>query len=130
MNESRNRPLAENRESLWWLAAGPSAWFAHFLLSYVTAATWCAKAAERSASLAPVRFAITAYTVLALAGIIAIGWRGYRYHRYGNGTLPHDDDTSADRHRFLGFATMLLCGLSAVATVYVALAAVFIGSCR
>ncbi|HEX7029679.1 MAG TPA: hypothetical protein VF254_03720 [Gammaproteobacteria bacterium] len=125
-----NASPSEKNESLWWLPAAPAVWFAHFMLSYVTAATWCAKVMERSAAVSPVRIAVAIYTVLALAAIIAIGWRAYRHHRYGNAGLPHDRDTPADRHRFLGFATLLLCGLSFIATVYVALAAVFIGSCR
>lgn len=122
-------PLSETRESLWWLVVGPGIWFAHFMLSYVTAAVWCAKLAESSAQ-SEVRITIMIYTVFALAGIVATGWRGYRHHRYGNATLPHDDDTPADRYRFVGFATFLLCGLSFVATLYVALVAVFIGSCH
>lgn len=128
--ESRkhDRVLPESREHLWLLAAGPAIWFAHFLLSYITAAVVCAKSTGTTA--AGIRIAVAIYTLLALAGIAAIGWRGYRRHRFGDATPPHDDDTPADRHRFLGFATLLLCGLSFVATVYVALAAVFIGSCR
>lgn len=122
--------LPEDRESLWWLAAGPAIWFAHFMLSYVTAAVWCAKAAQRSAALSPAGIAIAIYTALALTAIAVIGWRSYRRHRHGNVPRPHGEDTDADRHRFLGFATLLLCGLSFIATVYVALVPVFIGSCR
>jgi hypothetical protein len=73
--------------------------------------------------------AIATYTVLALSGIGSIGWRAWRRHRYGSASRPHDDDTPADRHRFLGFAAVLLSGLSAVAVLYAALAAVCIGSC-
>jgi len=47
----------------------------------------------------------------------------------GSATLPHDDDTPEDRHRFLGFATLLLSALSAVAVLYAGLVAVFIRSC-
>jgi hypothetical protein len=67
--------------------------------------------------------------VLTLIGIGAVIWRGVRQARFGTGTVPHDADSAADRHRFLGFATFLLGGLSGVATVYVAFAAVFIDSC-
>ena len=74
--------------------------------------------------------AIAVYTVLALAGIGIIGWVGYRRHSYGTPTLPHDADTPEDRHRFLGFATLLLSALSAVAVLYAALVVVFIGSCH
>ena len=44
---------------------------------------------------------------------------------------PEDElhrDTEADRHRFLGFATLLMAGLSAVATIYVALVYPVLGS--
>jgi hypothetical protein len=99
------------------------------MLSYITAAIWCAKAAEPDGPLGGARVAIAIYTVLALSGIGITGWRALRRHLYGTATLPHDDDSPEDRHRFLGFAALLLSALSAVAVIYAALAAVFIGSC-
>lgn len=129
-HESHPEPPAEKRESLWLLTISPTIWAVHFLLCYVTAAVWCAKLAARSAALGWVRTAVAAYTALALAGILTTAWRGYLRHRHGTATVPHDFDSPADRHRFLGFATLLLSGLSAVAVLYVALAVVFIGSCR
>lgn len=122
--------LHEKNESLWILTVSPTLWAAHFLLSYLTAAVWCAKVAGRDGSLGTVRVAIAVYTVLALLGIGITGWIGYRRHSFGEGETPHDYDTPEDRHRFLGFATLLLSALSAVATLYVALAAVFLGTCR
>lgn len=122
--------LPESRASLWLLTAGPAVWAVHFLLSYVTAAVWCAKAASAAAPLGGARVALAVYTVVALLAITWFGWRGLRQHRWGDATLPHDDDTPGDRHRFLGFATLLLCGLSFVAVVYAALAVVVIGTCR
>lgn len=127
MNETR---FDERKESLWRLIVSPTIWAAHFLLSYVTAAVWCAKFVPRSASLGPVRTWIVLYTVVALVGIGVNGWRAWRRHRIGTGWLPHDEDTPIDRHRFLGFATALLAALSAVATIYAALVIVFIRSCR
>lgn len=124
MNETH-----EKNQSLWLLTAAPMIWAAHFLLSYITASIWCAKVVGADGSLATVRVAIGVYTALALAGIGIIGWSGYRRHRYGNAELPHDDDTPEDRHRFLGFATLLLAALSAVAVIYAGLVAVFIGRC-
>ena len=113
---------------LWILAAAPTVWAAHFLLAYVTAAVWCAKAVERGGPLGGARTAIAAYTVVAL---FAIAWIGVRaWARHHTGEAPHDADTPEDRDRFLGFAALLLAGLSAVAVVYAALAAVFIGSCH
>lgn len=113
-------------DSLWWLAAGPAIWFAHFLLSYVIAAVLCAKS---GAPIPVVRGAIAIATALALSAIVAIGWRGWRRHCLG-GTRSHTEDTAEDRHRFLGYTTLLLCGLSLVAVIYVALVPVFIGDCR
>lgn len=131
---TRERPPApetdESRQSLWLLTAAPLIWSAHFLASYLTAAIWCAKAVDRDGSLQTVRIAIGVYTVLALAGIGFVFWVGYRRHTHGEGELPHHDDTPEDRHRFLGFATLLLAGLSFVATIYVAMAAVFMETCQ
>ena len=121
--------LPEHKDSLWILTVAPAIWAAHFLLSYLTAALWCGMVVGRGGSLATARVAIAIYTAVALIGIAAVGWVGYRRHEYGTATVPHDFDTPEDRHRFLGFATLLLSGLSAVATIYVALTAVFIGSC-
>jgi hypothetical protein len=122
--------LPEKRESLWMLTISPAIWSLHFLLSYATAAIWCAKLPSRDGSLWEVRVAIAVYTVVALIGIGITGWIGLRRHGYGDAETPHDFDSPEDRHRFLGFATLLLSALSAVATLYVALAAVFIETCR
>ncbi len=121
---------AEKNQSLWLLTASPTIWAAHFLLCYITASIWCAKVVGAGGSLQSVRVAIAVYTVLALAGIGFLGWSGYRKHSFGNAALPHDDDTPEDRYRFLGFATLLLSALSAVAVIYAALVAVFIRSCH
>jgi hypothetical protein len=120
----------EQNESLWILTVAPVLWAIHFLLSYLTAAIWCAKFAGTDYSLFGVRVAIIVYTVVALVGIGITGWVGFRRHGHGTETLPHDFDSPESRHRFLGFATLLLAGLSAVATVYAALVIVFIRSCH
>jgi hypothetical protein len=122
--------LPEQNESLWRLVAAPLVWAAHLLLSYCTAAIWCAKVAAPGESLGMARLAIGGYSAVALAAILAIGWRGYKRHTFAGSTSPHDFDSPEDRHRFLGFATLLLSAMSAVAVFYQALAAVFIGSCR
>lgn len=96
------------------------------MLSYVSAAVWCAKV---GGSLDEVRMAIAAYTAVALIGIGLIGWRGFRRHRSGTATVPHDFDSPEDRHRFMGFASLLLALLSAIATIFVALVAVFTHEC-
>jgi hypothetical protein len=122
--------LPEKGESLWMLAASPLIWAGHLLASYCTAAIWCEKFAGPGGSLGAARTAIGLYTLLCLVGIALVGFRGWRRHRYGDSTPPHDLDSPADRHRFLGFATLLLSGLSGVAVLYQALSAAFIGSCQ
>lgn len=119
----------ESDDSLWMLTVSPSIWAVHLLLSYTTAAVWCEKFSGDSGTLIGARIAIAAYTVIALAGITMVGWIGHQRHTFDNGSLPHDDDTPQDRHRFLGFATLLLSVLSGVATLFVAAVAVFIGNC-
>jgi hypothetical protein len=135
-------PPTPDRYSLWLLTIAPAIWAAHLFLSYITAAIWCAKYAAPGGALGPIRNAFLWYTVAAVAGIAAIGWEGFRRHRYpstaGPSTRPgaggteattHDLDSAEDRHRFLGFATLLLAGLSAVGVLYAALAAAFFESC-
>lgn len=127
--ETSEAPLDE-RSTLWLLTYGPTIWAVHFLLCYVVAAIWCAKIAGRTGPLGDLRLIIGGLTLLALIGIGLTGWRGWRMHTFGHATAPHDFDTPADRHRFLGFSTLLLSGLSVVATIFVALSAVFIRSCE
>ena len=120
------------------LTIAPTIWAAHLLLSYVTGAIWCAKFAGPAGSLGSVRTAVAWYTAIALTGIAAVGIEGYRRHRYssagpargGAEATPHDLDSPEDRHRFLGFATLLLASLSAVAVSYAAMAAAFFETCR
>ena len=122
--------LPEESESLWTLAVPPAIWGVHFLASYCTAAIWCAKFAETDRPLSTVRVAIAVYTVVALVGIGISGRRGWRRHAFSGSTDPHHVDSPAARHRFLGFATLLLSGLSGVAIVFAALVVVFIRSCH
>ena len=122
--------LHESNQTLWLLAGSPTIWAAHFLASYLTAAIWCAKFVSRDGSLTTVRWAIAIYTVIALIAISVIGWEGYQRHSFGGSATPHDFDSPADRHRFLGFATVLLSVLSAIATLFVALVIVFMETCH
>lgn len=135
--QQHNDVYPERNDSLWILTVAPTIWALHFLLCYCSAAIYCAKAAAIDSDLDPIRIAIAVLSAAALAGIAVTGVFGYRRHRAGTsaefplaGGLPHDKDDSGDRHRFIGFATLLLCGVSALATVYVALVAVFFENCR
>ena len=127
---AQEESLPERSRYLVLLATGPAIWAAHFLITYVTVSVWCTRLAGRDATLDSPMTAVWWYTGAALAAIGAIGWSGYRRHGYGAETLPHDMDTPGDRHRFLGFSTLLLAGLSAVATISVAWAASFFDVCH
>ncbi len=130
MQPRENNDTHESNQSLWLLIASPTIWASHFLASYLTAAIWCAKFAGPDRSLGNARVAIAVYTLVALVGIGYSGFIGYRRNRFQHRTLPLDRDTSEDRHRFLGFASLLLSGMSAIATLFVALAAFFIEKCH
>lgn len=121
---------AERDQALWILPASPVLWSLHFMVCYITAAIWCGKVVGRLDAVPTLRLMIAVYTVVALAGIVVVGWMGYRAHRRGSASLPHDDDTPEDRHRFMGFATLLLSGLSFVAVIYSGLVAVFLETCQ
>ncbi len=121
---------AERNASIWMLTVSPTIWAVHFGVCYVTGAIWCAKAPAAVAALGGVRTAVFVVTLLALVGIAVTGWCGYRAHTFGDASVPHDDDTPEDRHRFMGFATLLLSSLSALAVIYAALVVVFIRTCE
>ena len=130
MNRATIDANVPDRYSLWLLTIGPAIWALHLLLSYVTAAVWCAKFVPAGGPLDGVQTAIVMYTALALIGIGVVGWQGLRRHRHGTEATTHDLDTREDRHRFIGFATLLLSGLSAVGVIYAALAARYFDTCR
>jgi hypothetical protein len=129
MTPKSDSAVHERRQSLWLLTFSPAIWAIHFLLSYAGAALWCGPMQSFGGGTAPLQLGIVGSAVLALAGIGITGRVGWRKHRYGSESPPYDQDTPEDRHRFLGFATVLLSALSAVATVYVALSMLLIRSC-
>lgn len=122
--------LAEKHESLWWLILSPVIWAVHFLAAYITVAIYCAKIAPESGPLGVARVLVAVYSAVALVGIGLVALRSWRHHSFGRASVPHDFDTPADRHRFLGYAGFLLSGLSAVGVIYETLPLLFIGSCR
>jgi hypothetical protein len=130
MNLTSTEPRTADHYSLWLLTFAPAIWAAHLLLCYITAAIWCAKFVSFGGGLGSVRAAVWSYTAAALVGITIVGWEGLRRHRHGTEATTHDLDSAEDRHRFLGFATLLLAGLSAVAVLYAALAAIYFETCR
>jgi hypothetical protein len=122
--------MAESQARVWVVAVSPVIWALHFMACYVLVALWCGMVVGRDGSLLTARIIVAGLTLVALAAVGGIGWRGYRAHSLGRANAPHDDDTPEDRHRFLGFATLLLSGLSAVAIVYSALTVAFVTTCQ
>jgi hypothetical protein len=129
MNPEPASAVQERRQSLWLLTFSPAIWAIHFLLSYAAAALWCGPLQAQAGGTGPLQAGVAGTALLALLGIGVTGRIGWRKHKYGNESPPHDRDTPEDRHRFLGFATVLLSGLSAIATIYVALSVLLVGSC-
>lgn len=118
------------KDNLWQLIAGPTIWSIYLLVVYVAAAIVCAKGGT-AADFQTLRLAVLGLGLAALAIIGYAGVYAWRRWRRGEEALPpHDDDTETSRHQFLALATLLLCGVSFVATVFVALPALFFAGCR
>jgi hypothetical protein len=120
--------LAEQNERLWAPVVAPVIWASHFLCCYITAALWCGRfaAAQGSGGLVTL---IGTYTAIAATLIAACFVRGLRRHGHRLPDVPNDDDSPEDRRHFLAFTTMLLAGLSLVATLLVGVAAMMFDRC-
>jgi hypothetical protein len=118
------------------LLTSPLVWALHFFACYLTAAIWCARASAGAGvggfetGMEVVRAALAVYTLGALVALALVARRGLREHRQVQGDTPQEPDDRTERRRFIGFAAVLVSGLSAVAVTYVGLAAAFFGSCR
>lgn len=121
---------------LWWLVGGPLVWAAHFLLAYCTAAIWHAKVAPADTPGPSLHLVIAIYTGAALLVLGLMTWRSLRHLRGGDarprdaGRPGCDRDSPADAQRFLGLASILLAGLSAVAVLYAQTAVTLLGGFR
>ncbi len=116
---------------LWRVIAAPIVWAVHFLFCYVFAAIYCEKLG-RDASLDTATWVIVGATVLALA---LIGLSTHRLWRVRGRSLTDNDleyehNTPEERHRFLSHVALMLCVLSAVAVLYVAIPMLYLTSCR
>lgn len=120
---------SERNETIWPLMGPPTVWAVHFVACYVWAAVACAKMPVDDGTYLTARIGIGVLTVLAVAAILYAGWRAYAEWGFGEYDPPHADDSEADRRRFLGYATLLLAGLSIVAVVFVGMPAAFITEC-
>ncbi|MBY3562043.1 hypothetical protein [Rhizobium laguerreae] len=123
------RLIPKEVETLWTLFTGPAVWALHFLVCYVAAAVYCAKASEIAFSFGMLRFTLSIATVFALLAILGAAWLAWRQWGFGSGDPPHDEPTRQDRLLFQGFATLLLSGLSFVAVIFVSVPLLFIEAC-
>jgi hypothetical protein len=122
------RADANGRISLWLLAVPVAAWGLHFLAVYVIAAVYCAKAGTpamaASGPLATVRWWVAAATAATFVAYVLAAWRGYAGLRSNGGnTVSHEQ-------AFLGAVALMLCTLSAAASLFLASVPFFFGDCR
>ncbi len=93
---------------------------------YVWAALACGR--FRGSGEATIGTAMITMTALALVIIAAAFWRALVQLRYRR--QASDDPTPEDRTRFMAFTTLLLAGMSWIATLYIGAAAWSIGGCQ
>lgn len=130
--------IASTRANLITLITAPTVWAIHFLVCYVAASAHCAKTMANARvftgphwpDVTPARIVIALTTIAALAAIAWSSRQAWGHWSAGDAEPPYDEATFDDRQQFLGFATVLLCGLSFIGVIFVALPAVFIGDCR
>lgn len=116
---------------LWRIIAAPIVWALHFLFCYIYGAIYCEKLG-REAELGDVRIAVAIATLVALAAI-GLSTRhlwGVRGRSLTEGDFEFDHNTPEERHRFLSHVGLMLCALSAVAVVYVAIPVFYLTTCR
>lgn len=115
------------RISLWLLAVPVASWGLHFLAVYVIAAIYCAKAGSGAAAaegpLWTVRWWVIAVTGLTLLVYALAARRGYAGLR-ANGSSGERDQG------FLGAVALMLCALSAAASLFLASVPFFFADCR
>lgn len=116
----------KGRLSLWLLAVPVAAWGLHFLSVYVIAAIYCAKAGTPAMAaggpLTTVRWWVAAVTAATLVAYALAARRGYA-------GLRSDSRNNQDQS-FLGAVALMLCALSAAASLFLASVPFFFGDCR
>lgn len=130
--------IASTRANLITLITAPTVWALHFLVSYVAASAYCAKTMADARvftgtswpDITVARLVILTATILAIAVIALCTRQAWGHWQGGDNEPPYDEPSFEGRQGFFGFSTLLLCGLSFVGVIFVALPAVFIGDCR
>jgi hypothetical protein len=116
---------------LWRVIIAPILWALHFVFCYAYVAIYCEKTG-RDADLGEARIAVIAATLVALAGIGLSThhlW-GVRGRSLTDNDFEFEHNTPEERHRFLSHVALMLCVLSAVAVLYVAIPMLYLSTCR
>jgi heme/copper-type cytochrome/quinol oxidase subunit 2 len=129
--ESETKRETGSGTDLLHVIAAPIVWALHFLFCYVYAAIYCEKAG-RAASLDQPTLTVAVASTVALA---LIGWSTLSLWRVRGRSLTDNDfefehNTPEERHRFLSHVALMLCVLSAVAVLYVAIPMLYLETCR
>lgn len=125
-----DREFAEESDSLWRIVFAPTLWVLHFLLCYTATAIICSRMPEPE-NLSALRIFVAVLTLLCLSGIGFIGWRSWVQWGFRDDRVHvQDRPTEEHRHEFLGHASFLLSIVSFIAVCYVALPALFLGTCQ
>jgi len=119
-------PLAPAR--LWVPLISPIIWSTHFTISYIWAAMACGRFASQAGG--SLERALIVMTLIALVAISVVFLRAFRQLNYRLPDRPNDDGTSEDRTRFMSSMTLLLAGMSWIATLLVGVAATAMGDCQ
>ena len=126
------------RRALAMFLAGPTIWFAHFMLVYLVAEAGCTGDGPGLSLLDPPVPAVTTLvaTVVAVAGCAWVTWWEYRMWRGGRrlgaldtpGGPPGGTDMDPDE-RPLAFVGVLLGLVSAMSVLFVGLPAIWLTGC-
>lgn len=119
-------PHAPDR--LWVPLISPIIWSTHFTVSYIWAAMACGRFASQAGAF--LERALLVMTVIALVAIGVFLLRAFRQLNYHLPDRPNDGGTPEDRTRFMSYTTLLLAGMSWIATLFVGVAATAMGGCQ
>jgi hypothetical protein len=112
-------PAFQSRRAMVLMLAPPTLWALHFLACYVIVSLACAHGAGEDA----VRTGIALASMAGLAPIGLIAWRSFCQWRAARGLQEQDAAP------FFAIVTLMLCAMSTVALVWVALPGFLLPPC-
>lgn len=115
-------------DPLWIPLVAPIIWSTHFTVCYIWAAMACGRFASQIAG--SLDFVLILMTAIAIAPISVLLLRGFRRLNYRWPDHSLDEGTPEDRARFMAYMTILLAGLSGLATLFVGVASLSMGGCQ